>query len=233
VIEVWRRPDYSIDVEQIEKLFAATDAAGRIKILFLTSPNNPTGNLLADEELQRLLELPALVVLDEAYVEFADAPSRASWVLRHENLVVLRTFSKAAGIAGLRLGYGICPAWLMAQLWKFKQPYNVNVAAAVAGLASLRHVEQIYTVVEKLKSERSRLLAALQGVPKHRPYASQTNFILCDVVGREGKAVKLALERKGILVRHYSKPRLENCIRISVGRPEQTDRLIAALHELT
>jgi histidinol-phosphate aminotransferase len=232
VIEVWRRPDYSIDVEQIERLVAAPDAARRVKILFLTSPNNPTGNLLADGELQRLLALPALVVLDEAYVEFADAPSRASWVLHHENLVVLRTFSKAAGIAGLRLGYGICPAWLMAQLWKFKQPYNVNVAAAVAGLASLRHVEQIVAVVEKLKSERSRLLAALQGVPYLRPYASQSNFILCDVIGREGKAVKMALERKGILVRHYSKPRLENCIRISVGRPEQTDRLIAALHEL-
>jgi histidinol-phosphate aminotransferase len=157
VVEVWRRPDYSIDVDAIEKLFAdEADAAGRIKMLFLTSPNNPTGNLLADDELQRLLALPALVVLDEAYVEFADSPSRADWVLRYENLVVLRTFSKAAGIAGLRLGYGICPEWLITELWKFKQPYNVNVAAAVAGLASLRHVEQIYEVVEKLKAERTR-----------------------------------------------------------------------------
>jgi histidinol-phosphate aminotransferase len=209
------------------------DAAGRPKLIFVTSPNNPTGNLLADDELERLLALPALVVLDEAYIEFADAPSRAAWVLEHDNLVVLRTFSKAAGIAGLRLGYGICPAWLMPQLWKFKQPYNVNVAAAVAGLASLRHVEQIYEVVEKLKLERQRLYNALRQVPYLHPYPSQSNFILCDVLGRGGKSVKQALERKGILVRHYSKPRLENCIRISVGRPEQTDRLIAALHELT
>jgi histidinol-phosphate aminotransferase len=130
------------------------------------------------------------------------------------------------------LGYGICPAWLMAELWKFKQPYNVNVAAAVAGLASLRHVEQIYAVVEKIKAERQRLLAALRDVPYLRPYPSQSNFILCDVIGREGKTVKEALERKGILVRHYRKLRLENCIRISVGRPEQTDRLLEALHEL-
>ena len=86
-------------------------------------------------------------------------PAAPSWVLAHDNLVVLRTFSKAAGIAGLRLGYGICPAWLMEQLWKFKQPYNVNVAATVAGLASLRHVDEICAVVEKLKAERRRLCA--------------------------------------------------------------------------
>lgn len=232
VEEIWRRTDYSVDVDAIETLFATGDAAGRVKLIFLTSPNNPTGNLLSDEELRRLLALPALIVLDEAYIEFADAPSRAGWVLEHGNLVVLRTFSKAAGIAGLRLGYGICPNWLMNVLWKFKQPYNVNVAASVAGVASLRHVDQIYEVVEKLKTERARLYAALERVSYLRPYPSQSNFVLCDVVGQAGKDVKLALERKGILVRHYSKPGLENCIRISVGRPDQTDRLIAALHEL-
>ena len=139
------------------------------KLIFLTSPNNPTGNWLSDADLRRLLRLPALVVLDEAYVDFADEPSRAPWVLEHENLVVLRTFSKAAGIAGLRLGYGICPPWLMAELWKFKQPYNVNVAASVAGLASLRHVEQIRGAVEKIKAERARLHAALQEIPFLRP----------------------------------------------------------------
>lgn len=232
VVEVWRRDDYSIDVDAIEALFDMPDAAGRIKLIFLTSPNNPTGNLLSDEEFQRLLALPTMIVLDEAYVEFADVPSRAAWVLEHDNLVVLRTFSKAAGIAGLRLGYGICPTWLINELWKFKQPYNVNVAASVAGLASLRHVDQIYAVVEKLKTERERLYAALQEIPYLRPYPSHSNFILCDVIGRDGKSVKVALERKGILVRHYKKARLENCIRISVGRPEQTDRLLVALREL-
>lgn len=231
-IEVWRKADYRIDVEAIEALFAEPDAAGRIKLLFLTSPNNPTGNLLDDADLERLLALPALVVLDEAYIEFADVPSRSEWVLRHDNLVVLRTFSKAAGIAGLRLGYGICPSWLMPQLWKFKQPYNVGVAASVAGLASLRHVEQITEVVGKLRAERVRLLAGLAEIPYLRAHPSHSNFVLCDVIGRDGKSVKLALEKKGILVRHYNKARLENCIRISVGRPEQTDRLLVALAEL-
>lgn len=199
------------------------------KLLFLTSPNNPTGNWLDDDDLRRLLELPLMVVLDEAYVEFADHPSRASWVLEHDNLIILRTFSKAAGIAGLRLGYGIVPGWLMAHLWKFKQPYNVNVAASVAGIASLRHVEQIMDVVGKIKRERQRLFAGLQSLPYLTPHPSQSNFILCDVVGRNAKDLKLALEKQGILVRHYSKPGLQNCIRISVGRPEQTDRLMEVM----
>ena len=120
----------------------------------------------------------------------------------------------------------------MAHLWKFKQPYNVNVAAAVAGLASLRHREQITEVVGKIKAERARLIAGLRAIPYLRPYASEANFVLCDVVGREAKQLKLDLEQQGILVRHYRKARLENCIRISVGRPEQTDRLLASLHAL-
>jgi histidinol-phosphate aminotransferase len=253
VIEVWRKENFAVDVEAIVKQVSiplgstegepptnlpisqspqspqSPQDAPRIKLLFLTSPNNPTGNWLPDEELVRLLDLPVLVVLDEAYIEFADQPSRAEWVLRYENLVVLRTFSKAAGIAGLRLGYGICPLWLMEQLWKFKQPYNVNVAATVAGLASLQHQDQIEAVVERIQAERGRLLAKLQTVTYLRPYPSQANFILCDVVGRSAKELKLALEQRGVLVRHYNKPGLQNCIRISVGRPEQTDRLLEVL----
>jgi histidinol-phosphate aminotransferase len=254
VIEVWRKPDYGVDVAEIWQRFeeigrlgessrqslnlsisqspfqSLEDKRAQIKLLFLTSPNNPSGNWLPDAELRRLLELPALVVLDEAYVEFAEHPSRVAWVLEHDNLVVLRTFSKAAGIAGLRLGYGIFPDWLMAQLWKFKQPYNVNVAATVAGLASLRHINEIYAVVQKIKTERKRLYAALQQIPFLHPHPSQANFVLCDVRGRNARALKQALEQHGVLVRYYNKPGLENCIRISVGRPEQTDRLLEVLH---
>jgi len=235
VIDVWRHSDYSVDAPGIERLFRGEDPAGLqspIKLLFLTSPNNPSGNWLADDDLRRLLALPALVVLDEAYVEFADYPSRASWVLERENLVVLRTFSKAAGIAGLRLGYGVCPSWLMEQLWKFKQPYNVNVAATVAGLASLRHMDHIRATVERLKEERALLFAGLNQVPYLEPQPSQANFILCRVIGRDAARVKQALERRGVLVRYYRKPGLDNCIRISVGRPVETKRVLALLMEL-
>ena len=230
VVEVWRREDYSVDGAAVEEAVRAH--SGRARLLFLTSPNNPSGTWLPDEELARLLALPVMVVLDEAYAEFADHPSRADWVLRHDNLVVLRTFSKAAGIAGLRLGYGICPAWLMGELWKFKQPYNVNVAATVAGLASLRDLPYLRATVEKLKAERRRLIDALRTIPYLAPQPSEANFVLCRVLDRSAKEVKLALERQGILVRYYSKPGLDNCIRISVGRPDQTERLLAALRAI-
>ena len=230
VVDVDRSDDFSVDVEAI----AAAVEAHRPKLLFLTSPNNPSGNWLGGNALDRLLALPVVVVLDEAYVEFADHASRASRALDHDNLVVLRTFSKAAGIAGLRLGYGIFPQWLMHELWKFKQPYNVNAAASVAGIASLRNADQIETVVEKLKAERSRLYALLAPLPGIEPLpGSQGNFVLCRVLRRDAHDLKLALERRGILVRHYDKRGLRGCIRISVGRSEHTDVLIGALRDMT
>ena len=148
-----------------------------------------------------------IVVLDEAYIEFAGLErSVARWVTERENLIVLRTFSKWAGIAGLRLGYGIFPGWLMPALWKAKQPYNVNVAATVAGLASLAHRAEIQITVDALIVERERLFRELAKFPFLRPYPSQANFVLCRVVGRDAKALKEALAGRGILVRHYAKP---------------------------
>ena len=229
VVQVGRREDFSVNVDAI----AAAVEAHRPKLLFLTSPNNPSGHWLDDHAFERLLALPVVVVLDEAYVEFADFASRAARVLDYDNLVVLRTFSKAAGIAGLRLGYGIFPPWLMHELWKFKQPYNVNAAASVAGIASLRHADRIEAVVEKIKTERSRLYAQLATVSGIEAIpGSQANFVLCRVLRRDARELKRALERRGILVRHYDKRGLEGCIRISVGRPEHTDALIGALRTL-
>ncbi len=175
-----------------------------------------------------LLQLPAGVVLDEAYVEFHGA-SRLRWVLDHPNLMVLRTFSKRAGLAGLRVGYGGFPLALMPHLWKIKQPYNVSVAASAAALASLDDVEYMAEVVTRLTAERERLGRCLAELPFLRPYPSRANFILCRVAGRDARALKQALEARGILIRYFDKPGLADCVRISVGRPEQTDRLMAAL----
>ena len=249
VIEVPRRADFSVDLERISESanqrtrnpeygIRNTHHAPRTthhapKLLFLTSPNNPDGSLLAPDDLRRLLDLPVIVVLDEAYIEFAGLErSVARWVTERENLIVLRTFSKWAGIAGLRLGYGIFPSWLMPALWKAKQPYNVNVGATVAGLASLAHRAEIQTTVDALIVERERLFRELAKFPFLRPYPSQANFVLCRVVDRDAKGLKEALAGRGILVRHYAKPGLENCIRVSAGRPEQTDALLAALAEV-
>lgn len=234
VVNVPRGEGFNVEVAAIERIFAEADADERPapKLIFLTSPNNPTGNWLPDADFVRLLRLPAMLVLDEAYVEFADHPSRSRLVTEHDNLMVLRTFSKAAGIAGLRLGYGICPLWLMDALWAYKQPYNVNVAATVAGLASLRNAEEMQTVVDRIKHERARLFAELATISWLKPHASEANFILCDVAGRSANAVKMALESQGILVRHYNKPGLQECVRISVGQPRHTDRLMEALRTL-
>ncbi len=233
VVEVPRRADFALDVPAIEQAAAATGA----KLLFLTSPNNPSGNLTPPEEIERLLQLPLLVVVDEAYIEFAESPGPtgngqtgvSSWVGRYENLVVLRTFSKWAGLAGLRVGYGLMPEELAAHLWKIKQPYNVNLAAQVAALASLADLDYLRANVARIVAGREQLLAELQTLPFLQVYPSHANFILCRV--REGNAgdLKQALEREGILVRYYRKPGLRDCIRISVGTPEQNDRLLQAL----
>jgi histidinol-phosphate aminotransferase len=244
VLRAWRRADFGVDVERISEWAnqPADDSRKRHdtshtssalsvpKLLFLTSPNNPDGSLLDPADLARLLELPLLVILDEAYIEFAGLEhSLARRVLDCENLIVLRTFSKWAGIAGLRLGYGIFPVWLMPTLWKAKQPYNVNVAATVAGLTSLAHRSEIQRTVDALITERERLHRALADVPFLHPYPSRANFVLCRVAGRSAAELKAALAREGILVRHYARPGLENFIRVSAGRPEQTDRLLEAL----
>jgi histidinol-phosphate aminotransferase len=189
--------------------------------------------------MDELLSFALLVVLDEAYVELSDEYLGASVslireVTSRENLVVLRTFSKWAGLAGLRIGYGAFPLWLMPTLWKSKQPYNVNVAASVAAQVSLEHTEELKEVVRRLKEERMRLFAALQEIPFLRPYPTQANFILCQVIGRDASELKSKLAQEhGIFIRYFNKPGLSDHIRISVGRPEDTDVLVEALNSVT
>jgi histidinol-phosphate aminotransferase len=242
VINLPRRSDFSIDVDAIEAAALPLSRRERQqggegeppKLLFLTSPNNPDGSVISDADLRRLLALPIGVVLDEAYVEFHGLEhSRMKWVLEYENLMVLRTFSKRAGLAGLRVGYGAFPSTLMPHLWKFKQPYNVSVAASVAAIAALEDADYMDNIVRLLVAERERLFHFLLSTPYLHPYPSRANFILCRVLGRDARELKLALEREGLLVRYFNKPGLTDCIRISVGKPEHTDALMAALERLT
>ena len=233
-IEVPRKSNFSLDMESVRQAIQTYQP----KMLFLASPNNPDGSLVDTQSIDELLSLPLIVVLDEAYIEFAgENPganlSRIREVTGRENLVVLRTFSKWAGLAGLRIGYGAFPKWLMPTLWTAKQPYNVNVAASVAARVSLEHVDELKQIVECLKSERTRLLTALQEIPYLRPYPTQSNFILCKVVERDAAELKSRLaEEHGIFIRYFNKPGLRDHIRISVGRAEDTNRLITALETL-
>jgi histidinol-phosphate aminotransferase len=229
VIPVPRHPDWRIDVDAVEEAVRRH----RPKLLFVCSPNNPDGGWLPDADLARLLALPIVVVLDEAYVEFSGpAASRIGWVADRDNLVVLRSFSKWAGLAGLRVGYGAFPAALMPHLWKIKQPYNVSAAASAAAVAALADRECLVDTVARIVAERQRLREALAGIPFLHPYASRANFLLCRVEGRDARALKLALEGEGILVRYFDKPRLRDHIRISVGAPAQSDALLSVLRRL-
>ncbi|MCP5096597.1 MAG: histidinol-phosphate transaminase [Chloroflexi bacterium] len=224
-----RHADFELDVEGIE---TAVSTHPNAKVLFLCSPNNPNGSVISDEDLIRLLALPILVVLDEAYIDFAEAsgvPSRIDWVTEYDNLAVLRTFSKLAGLAGLRVGYGAFPEWLLPHMWKIKQPYNINVAASLAALAALSDTNWLHEKVRLIVDERDRLIRELGKIPYLEPWPSLSNFVLCRVNGRSAYQLKLDLEQEGILVRYFNKPGLDNCIRISAGRPDQTDRLLRAL----
>jgi histidinol-phosphate/aromatic aminotransferase/cobyric acid decarboxylase-like protein len=345
VITIPRLPGFSLDVPAI----CAAVRKHKPKVVFLTSPNNPDGSMIAEEELLEILALPVLVVLDEAYIEFSGEGTRMPWVTRVPNLVVLRTFSKSAGLAGLRVGcarlctwlpidaarctrlhhtldrpkhaciaractimvtcavasrkiqakltacrYGAFPDDIIKYLWRAKQPYNVSVASETAALAAMSNAQYMADVRQRLVDERGRLFQLLQDIPFLAPYPSEANFLLCQVRtdnaccrlpspvtchrqchshvhpaawhevassphvwsnlqahahalplsldsstappigvqinGRDAKGVKDQLAAEyGIMIRHYQKKLLDGYVRISVGKPEQTDKLIEAL----
>lgn len=225
-----RNEDFSVDVQGVKDAVARTNA----KLVFLTSPNNPDGSVMSEEDILELLQLPCIVVLDEAYVEFGSSPSRISWVEEYSNLIVLRTFSKRAGLAGLRLGYGAFPASLAPFLWRAKQPYNVSVAAQVAGMAALSNPKYLKEVKDALVSERERMYAGLKQLDFLEPYPSEANFVLMSVKAPwTAKDLKDALAAEGVMVRHYDKAILSGYVRISVGKPEQTDKLLEVLGRIT
>ena len=223
-ISVPRKPDYSIDVPAIE---SAIDA--RTKVIFITSPNNPTGNLTSQADILRILKTGALVVVDEAYYEFTGGVSAASLVSSHSNLIVLRTFSKWAGLAGLRVGYGIMSPELTEIIYRMKMPYNVTIAAQIAVRATFADMEYMRGTIDAIIAERGRLFRKLKAQGIVDPIPSRANFILCRVLKGNAKEIKLGLQKRGIFIRYFDKPMLQNMIRISVGKPEHTDALIEAL----
>lgn len=253
VVDVARDENFAIDIVGIKKALNE-----KTKVIFIASPNNPTGNSITEQEIMELVDTGKIVVVDEAYFEFSNV-TMANLVPSYSNLIVLRTFSKWAGLAGLRVGYGIFPIEIANYLMKIKQPYNVNAAAQVAVLASLTNIDYLRDSVVKIIAERGRLFGKLSELDWLKPYPSQGNFILCSVRGyaeplasrhsegvkrpknlaREGlsqesraKEIWRELRKKGIFVRYFDSPRLKDFLRISVGKPEDTDALIETLKEV-
>jgi histidinol-phosphate aminotransferase len=229
VISVPRKDNFDLDLVGIHQAVEQNQP----KVLFLASPNNPDGGLLSEKMVREILDLPLILVLDEAYIDFAVTKSMAEMVGEFNNLIVLRTFSKWPGLAGLRVGYGVFPSWMMPHLWKIKQPYNVSVAASIAAIVSLEHIDQLEARTNLIVTERERLSQELTRIPWLTPYPSNANFILCKVMDRDAAVIKTVLSQEfGILIRYFNKPGLRDHIRISVGKPQHTDALIKALIEM-
>lgn len=226
VADVPRDSSYAVDISKIKQALNQ-----RTKVIFIASPNNPSGNLTPESDILELVETGRVVVIDEAYYEFSGA-TVSPRVTEHDNLIVLRSLSKWAGLAGLRIGYGIFPAAVAEKLLTIKQPYNINLAAQVALLESLADIDYLQGTVEKILSERERLFKELSALDSLKPFPTQSNFILCEVTGGDAKTIHDGLQKRGIFIRYFDSPRLENSLRISVGRPEHTDALIAALKEI-
>lgn len=242
VIDVGLEDDFTVPRDRL--LAAITPAT---KLIFLCSPNNPTGTPLARETLLAVMEraealtseqeLPLLVV-DEAYYEVnalggGEAWTAAPLVAEGRRLVVLRTFSKVFGLAGMRVGYALCSLDVATRLRERKQPYNVNIAGLLAARAALDDFDWLRDRATLLVRERERLIRELAAIDGLRVYPSATNFILVDFGSPTlRESVWQALIHRGILVRRPGGERLAGYLRITVGKPEESDRLLAALREI-
>lgn len=229
IVNVPRKADFSLDIDQIEAVVAKEQP----KMVILANPNNPTGNLTSKEEIARLLALPLLVVVDEAYIDFAPQGSSVmDWVAEYENLVVLRTFSKFGGLAGLRVGYGVFPDGFAPLMMQVKQPYTVSVPAQAAALAVMEQVDQLKENAQTIIAERERFISALQKMDGIIPYPSDTNFVLCKVTKVKNTELCDALRQQGILVRSFDRAPLDHCVRISIGSRQQMDKVITAMERI-
>jgi len=206
------------------------DAARRAKIVFIARPNNPDGNVVSEKFIERLISLPVLVIIDEAYIEFSDFQSLAKWVPKHENIVVLRTFSKAYGLGGLRVGYGIMPSDIRNVLISIKQPYNVNIAGQKAAISALSSplVNQRITEMKKIREWFINQLNVLQNQFKNFwIHHSEACYVLLTFESPEiPKKLYKFLYSKGILVRYYSSSDMVNNLRISIGLQENMVKVI-------
>lgn len=221
--------EFQIDVDAVKRAVTANT-----KIIFCCTPNNPTGNLLRRADILRLCtETSAIVVADEAYADFSRSESLISVLGEHSNLVVLRTLSKAWGLAAIRLGYAVAHRQVVSYLMKVKSPYNINILTTTEALKALQSTAHVRRSVAAVTEERTRLvqeLSQLRFVKKIFP--SDANFLLVRCIGARSLYEQLA--QRGVIVRDRSaEPKLQDCLRISVGTPEQNNLLLQAMKELS
>jgi len=228
VVEGERNADFTLAAEEMRRV---VDSAAP-HVVFLTSPNNPTGLVEPAELVERLLAIaPGLVVIDEAYAQFADW-SALDMIDESRPLVVTRTFSKTWSMAGVRLGYVIGPAWFVRALEAVVLPYHLDTAKQIAGRLALRFVDEMDARVRLIVAERERVSAAMRAMPIDVT-PSGANFVLFRPTSVPGRDVWQALVDRSVLVRDCSGwPRLADCLRVTIGTPEENDVFLAALDEI-
>ncbi|MCZ7357795.1 MAG: histidinol-phosphate transaminase [Candidatus Methanoperedens sp.] len=221
---VEREPDFSIDTEKILK-----NVNGNTRMIFLCSPNNPSGNSVSEETARNILEsADAIVFIDEAYVEFSET-SLTGLVREYDNIIVGRTFSKAFGLAGMRMGYALAPEWICKEYLKVMTPFSMDVLSSAAGFAALNDKEHLQKSIQTVRKGRMQLAGGLKSLCK--VYPSDANFILIDVSPRTAKEISELLLEKGIIVRDCTSFRGagNSLIRITVGTELQNEKVIAAM----
>jgi len=227
-VEGERGADFALDLDEVRRVVAAHQPA----VTFLCSPNNPTGGIEPPDLVRATAALvPGLLVVDEAYGQFADW-SALELLDEERPLVVVRTFSKTWSMAAARLGYVIGPSWMVAELDKVTLPYHLDAVKQIAGRLALDHVDAMNERVAQVVAERRRIVTAMEALDLD-VFPSQANFVLLRPRHLRGRALWQHLVDRSVLVRDCSSwPRLDNCLRVTVGTAAENDAFIAALTEV-
>lgn len=227
VVEIPRMQDYSIDEQAVlERL-----SQGDIDFIIVTSPNNPTGNCASTDFIERLLDASdALVMVDEAYCEFSQT-SILSLLSTHKNLVILRTFSKAYSLAGVRLGYLMAHEEVIREFIKVRQPYSVDSVSQIIGSCVFENRDEFAAKIERIIEERGRVYDELKSIDRVEVYPSSANYLLFKVP--DAAKVWAKLYDRGVLVRDFSTtPGLEDCLRVTIGRQEENSLFLEELRRI-
>ena len=230
VVNLPRKDDWGVDTDSVMATLKMRNR--KTKIIVAASPNNPTGNVLPEDVARSLLETGLLCVIDETYTEFAGS-TLSGLLHEYDNLVILRSLSKWAGIAGLRVGYAIGSPAVIGMLMSIKQPYSVSTTAEEGALAALENKDALLRKVEELIVQRKRMESAIDQMDGVSYWESHGNFLLCKFTRKTSDYVYDFLAENGIFVRQLSTEddRLKNTLRISVGTEWQTERLLDMLQE--
>ncbi len=218
--------DFSIDLNNASELQKTKPA-----LVFLCSPNNPTGKCISEKELQFFLKWDSLIVLDEAYFEFSQT-SHQKLLRKNKNLIITRTFSKAFALAGLRLGYAVLDSQLQKKFLALKYPYNTHNLGEVAVKVCLQNLEIFQKQITQILKTREWVFKKLEQHPKITPYPSQSNFILCQIFQVSAKEIYHQLIRQGIIIRYFDTALLKNFIRFSIGTPQQMQKFVSVMFDI-